>query len=167
MVLLSFLFTLNYIASEKPWRMRTMFVSHVRAGTATQRRKREEDSNQNKFYLDFGQKSCLPHMNKSIVLVTWRTLVLCRVYIFALCQSAPEIFVVTVSRFVLEKQLPPPFLKIGLLFRLFHHNFVIFKVTAIQVCMLQAYTNSLVFVNRYLYPFSSVCAIKCFRGAKS
>ena len=146
--------------------MRAMFVSHVGAGTATQRWKREEDSNQNKFDLDFGQQSFLPHMNKSIVLVTWRTLVLCRLYIFAQCQSGPEIFVVTVSRFVLEKQLPPPYLKIGVLFRLFHYNFVIFKVTAIQLCMLQAYTNSLVFVYGYLYPFSNVCAIKCFCGAK-
>ena len=92
----------------------------------------------------------LPHMNKTTVLVTWRTLVLCRVYSFALCHSSPEIFGVTVSRCVLENQLQPLFLKIGLLVWFFHHNFVICKVTAIKLWMLQAYTNGLVLFYGYL-----------------
>ena len=44
---------------------------------------------------------------------------------------------------MLKNQLPPFFLKIGLLFWFFNHNLVIFKVTAIKLCMLQVYNNSL------------------------
>ena len=75
---------------------------------------------------------------------------------------SPEIFVVTVSRCGLENQLPPLFLKIGLLVSFVHHNFVICKVTAITLWIPQAYTNSLVLFCGYLYAFSSVCAIKCY-----
>ena len=110
----------------------------------------------------FDKNLFLPHMNKTNVLVTWRTIVLCPVYIFALCQSSPEIFVVTVSRFVLEKQLPSLFLKIGLLFWICHHNIVIFKVIAIKLCMIQTCTISLVLFYGYVYAFSSVCAINCY-----
>jgi len=51
---------------------------------------------------------------------------------------------VWVSGGVLKSHLPPLFLKIGLWFWFFHHNFVVCTVTAITLCMLQVYTNSLV-----------------------
>ena len=90
----------------------------------------------------------------AIVLVTWRTLVLCLVYTFDPCQSSPEIFVVTMSWCVLENQ---PFWKPAFWFwfsiitfsfvKLQPLNFEYYKLIKIaSFCSIDLYVLSVVYV---------------------